>query len=109
MNLILSVMLKTAWDEHSPLPYLYSSRPPLPGPHHHFASPLPQVELEVELDKEENEQKAYFLKNLQSLGVDMTQYMLAIQEEFVPEKEIIVGPATEEISLQDLLKKTTVV
>lgn len=52
------------------------------------------------MDKLENEQKAFFLKKLQDLGVDMTRYMLALQEEFVPEKEIIVGPATKEIHLQ---------
>ena len=60
--------------------------------------------MEVELDKEENEQKAFFFKRLQTLGVDMTQYMLAMQEDFVPEKEIVVGPASKEVTLQDLLK-----
>lgn len=63
--------------------------------------------MEVELDKEENEQKAFYLKKLQSLGVDMTKYVLAIQEEFVPEKEIIVGPATKEVSLEELLHSST--
>lgn len=65
-------------------------------------STLFQVELEVEMDKLENEQKTNFLKKLQEQGVDMTRYTLALQEEFVPEKEIIVGPATREISLQNL-------
>ncbi len=59
--------------------------------------------MEVELDKEENEQKAFYLKKLQSLGVDMTKYILALQEDDVPLKEIIVGPATKEISLENLL------
>lgn len=63
--------------------------------------------MEVELDKEENEQKAFYLKKLQSLGVDMTKYVLAIQEEFVPEKEIIVGPAAREVTLEDLLRSSS--
>lgn len=58
--------------------------------------------MEVELEKEENEQKAFFLKKLQSLGVDMTKYMLATKEDYVPEREIVLGPATEEVSLQQL-------
>ena len=72
----------------------------------HFSTPQatklshsPQVELEVEMDKLENEQKVFYLRQLQELGVDMTQYMLAIQEEFVPEKEIVVGPAAKEVSI----------
>jgi hypothetical protein len=65
-----------------------------------------QVEMEVELDKEENEQKAFYLKKLQALGVDMTKYMLAIQEDFVPEKEIIMGPAAREVNLEDLLQSS---
>lgn len=68
---------------------------------------LKEVEMEVELDKEENEQKAFYLKKLQSLGVDMTKYVLAIQEEFVPEKEIIVGPAAREVTLEDLLRSSS--
>lgn len=63
--------------------------------------------MEVELDKEENEQKAFYLRKLQSLGVDMTEYVIAIQEEFVPEKEIIVGPATKEVSLEELLHSSS--
>lgn len=49
--------------------------------------------MEVELEKMENEQKAAFLRNLQELGVDMTRYLVALRPEFVPEKEIVVGPA----------------
>ena len=59
------------------------------------------------MDKIENEQKTYFLKKLQNLGVNMTEYTLAIQEEIVPEKEIVVGPATREISIQELNAKTS--
>ena len=51
------------------------------------------------MDRLKNEQKATFLQNLQKLGVDMTQYMLALQEEFVPEDEIIVGPAAKETKI----------
>lgn len=55
--------------------------------------------MQVEMDKVENEQKTYFLKKLQEGGVNMTDYIIALDEEFVPEKEIIVGPATKEIIL----------
>ncbi len=55
--------------------------------------------LEVEMDKRENEQKAKFLHQIKKLGVDMTQYMLALQEEIVPRREIIVGPATAELHI----------
>lgn len=60
-----------------------------------------QVELEVEMDKLENEQKAFFLRQLEEQGVDMTKYVLAIQEDFVPEKEIVVGPAAREVTVQE--------
>ena len=63
--------------------------------------------MQVELEKEENEQKAFFLKKLQSLGVDMTKYMLAIEEDYVPEREIVLGPATKEVSLQQLLSSSS--
>ena len=49
--------------------------------------------MEVELEKVENEQKTEFLHKLQELGVDMTRYLVALRPEFVPEKEVIVGPA----------------
>ena len=49
--------------------------------------------MKVELEKMENEQKAAFLQQLQELGVDMTRYLVALRPEFVPEKEIVVGPA----------------
>ena len=47
----------------------------------------------VEMEKLEHEQKAAFLRKLQELGVDMTRYLVALRPEFVPEKEIVVGPA----------------
>ena len=47
----------------------------------------------VEMEKVENEQKTAFLRKLQELGVDMTRYLVALRPEFVPEKEIVVGPA----------------
>jgi len=56
-----------------------------------------QVEMRVEVEKSENEQEAAFLSQLRGLGVDMTKYLVALQPEFVPEKEVIVGPATREI------------
>jgi len=34
----------------------------------------------------------------QELGVDMTRYLLSLQEEFVPEKEVVVGPAARTVS-----------
>lgn len=49
--------------------------------------------MKVGLEKMENEQKAEFLRKLQELGVDMTRYLVALRPEFVPEKEVIVGPA----------------
>ena len=49
--------------------------------------------MKVEVEKMENEQKAAFLQQLQELGVDMTRYLVALRPEFVPEKEIVVGPA----------------
>ena len=52
----------------------------------------------MELEKLENEQKAAYLSQLKSRGVDMTKYLIALQPEFVPEKEIIVGPAVREVS-----------
>ena len=59
------------------------------------------------MDKIENEQKTYFLKQLEALGVDMTQYLLALDEEIIPEKEIVIGPATREISIEELNSKVT--
>ena len=52
-----------------------------------------QVDVTVEMEKVENEQKTAFLRKLQELGVDMTRYLVALRPEFVPEKEIVVGPA----------------
>ena len=59
-----------------------------------------QVELEVEMEKKENEEKTMFLQHLQDLGVDMTKYLLAIRKELVPTKDIIVGPPVKEIQLK---------
>ena len=53
--------------------------------------------MKVELEKMENEQKAAFLHKLQELGVDMTCYLVALQPEFVPKKEVVVGPAANVI------------
>ena len=53
--------------------------------------------MKVELEKMENEQKAEFLRKLQELGVDMTRYLVALRPEFVPEKEVVVGPAAKVI------------
>ena len=58
------------------------------------------------MEKIENEQKTYFLKQLESLGVDMTKYMLASQEDIVPEREIVVGPPAREITVEELNSKT---
>lgn len=38
------------------------------------------------------------LSHTQGLGVDMTRYLLSLQEEFVPEKEVVVGPAARTVS-----------
>jgi hypothetical protein len=54
--------------------------------------------MKVELEKMENEQKAAFLQKLQELGVDMTRYLVALRPEFVPEKEIVVGPAAKVVN-----------
>ncbi len=51
------------------------------------------------MEKAENEQNAKFLAELRDLGVDMTKYLVALQPEFVPEKEIIVGPAAREVTV----------
>ena len=53
----------------------------------------------MEMDKLANEQKAYYLKRLQDLGLDMSKYMVCLQDQFVPEKQVVVGPATKEITL----------
>lgn len=53
--------------------------------------------MKVELEKMENEQKAAFLHRLEELGVDMTRYLVALRPEFVPEKEVVVGPAVNVI------------
>ena len=58
-----------------------------------------QVEMNVEVEKAKNEQETAFLAELRSLGVDMTKYLVALQPEFVPEKEVIVGPATREVTI----------
>ena len=55
--------------------------------------------MKVELEKMENEQKAAYLQKLQELGVDMTRYLVALRPEFVPEKEIVVGPAAKVVSV----------
>lgn len=60
---------------------------------------MAEIEMRVEVEKAENEQKAAFLAELRSLGVDMTKYLVALQPEFVPEKEVIVGPATREVTI----------
>ena len=54
----------------------------------------------MEMEKLEHGQKTRFLEKLQELGVDMTKYSLSLQQEFVPQKEIVVGPATKEIVLK---------
>lgn len=54
--------------------------------------------MKVELEKMENEQKAAYLQKLQELGVDMTRYLVALRPEFVPEKEIVVGPAAKVVN-----------
>ena len=57
-----------------------------------------QVELKVAMEKETHQRKAAFLRQLRELGVDMTRYILSLQVEFVPEKEVIVGPATRTVA-----------
>ena len=54
----------------------------------------------MEMEKEENEQKAAYLEKLQEMGVNMTRYMLAIRKELVPTDDIIVGPALNEVHLK---------
>ena len=54
--------------------------------------------MKVEVEKMENEQKAAFLQKLRELGVDMTRYLVALRPEFVPEKEIVVGPAAKVVN-----------
>ncbi|XP_064395778.1 uncharacterized protein LOC135342867 [Halichondria panicea] len=60
---------------------------------------MKEVEVRVDVEKAENEQNAKFLAELRDLGVDMTKYLVALQPEFVPEKEIIVGPAAREVTV----------
>lgn len=55
--------------------------------------------MRVTVEKAENEQQAKYLSELQGLEVDMTKYLVALQPEFVPEKEIIVGPASREVKI----------
>lgn len=57
-----------------------------------------EVELKVAMEKETHQRKAAFLRQLRELGVDMTRYILSLQVEFVPEKEVIVGPATRTVA-----------
>ncbi len=59
-----------------------------------------QVDLQVELERTENDQKAQFLQSLQDLGVDMTRYMLAIRKELAPTRDVIVGPPVKEVQLK---------
>ena len=49
--------------------------------------------MKLEIEKAEHEQKTAYLSKLQELGVDMTRYLVAMRPEFVPEKEVVVGPA----------------
>lgn len=60
---------------------------------------MKEVSVRVELEKAENERKTRYLTELKRLGVDMTKYLVALQPEFVPEKEVIVGPAVREVTL----------
>ena len=72
------------------------SPPSLPPPS--FLPPLPpllppQVLLEAEMDKLENNQKASYLKELCGLNVDNTRYLVAKRPIFQAEKEVVVSPA----------------
>ena len=54
-----------------------------------------QVELDVEVEKKANDQMAAFLEKLRELGVDSTQYVVAVQPEFTADKEIVVAPSVK--------------
>ncbi len=53
--------------------------------------------MRVALERCEHHQRAEYLEQLKTLGVDMTRYLLALRPEFAPAKEIIVGPAANTV------------
>lgn len=55
--------------------------------------------MQVELERCSHQQRVEYLEQLKVLGVDMTRYLLALRPEFVPSKEIIVGPAANTVQL----------
>ena len=96
-----------------PSPFSLPSLPPSPSPFSLSPSPFslpsllpfsffpsslpsllpPQVLLEAEMDKLENNQKASYLKELCGLNVDNTRYLVAKRPIFQTEKEVVVSPA----------------
>ena len=56
-----------------------------------------QVETQVMVERDQHSQRVEFLSSLKELGVDMTRYLLSLRPEFVPEKEVIVAPATRTV------------
>ena len=54
----------------------------------------------MELERSEHHHKAEYLQKLKDMKVDMTRYLISQQPEFVPEKEVIVGPAVRTVARQ---------
>ena len=54
--------------------------------------------MQLEIEKAENEMRQEYLQGLKQLGVDMSRYLICRQPEFAPDKEVIVGPATQTIA-----------
>lgn len=55
---------------------------------------IQQLEAKLEVERKEHQLKAVHLESLKELGVDMTRYLIALQPQFGPEKEVIVGGPT---------------
>lgn len=48
--------------------------------------------MQLEVESAKNDMRQQYLQSLKDLKVDMTAYLTAVQPQFVPEQEIIVGP-----------------
>ena len=53
--------------------------------------------MQLEVESAKNKMRQQYLQNLKDLRVDMTTYLTAVQPQFVPEQEIIVGPPANSV------------
>ena len=53
--------------------------------------------MQLDVESAKNDMRQQYLQSLKDLKVDMTTYLTAVQPQFVPEQEIIVGPPANSI------------